>query len=152
LIFKSIAIWNSINHFLRPQAHPHVPHFYQLLSVMGCCFKVNIPFCLMKYYFFGVFFLIKLSLIVKLSLPIYFFSFSSSVQSHRSMADISYSKTINNIEGQANIIFFCQIEVNCSNTWNINGKHSRYSNNSRTLLINILMLRGKNWSKNGYLK
>ena len=48
--------------------------FLQLLSVMDCCFNINIPFCLMKYYFFGVFFLIKLSLIIKSSLPIYFFS------------------------------------------------------------------------------
>lgn len=59
----------------------------------------------MKYYFFEVFFLIKLSLILK-SLPIYFFSFSSSVQTTEAWLTFLIQKHINNIGGQANLPFF----------------------------------------------
>ena len=59
----------------------------------------------MKYYFFEVFFLIKLSLIIK-SLPIYFFSFSSSVQGTEAWLTFLIQKHIKNVGGQANLPFF----------------------------------------------
>lgn len=47
----------------------------QLLSIIDCCFTVNILFCLIIYYSFGICFLIKLSLIIKSLQPMYFSSY-----------------------------------------------------------------------------
>lgn len=85
--------------------HTYILHVF---VAAFCYFNVNIPFCLMKYFFFGVFFPIKSLLIIK-SLSIYFFShflFTFLVQSHTSMVGICYSKHINNIGGQATLLFF----------------------------------------------
>lgn len=122
--------------------------FLQLLSVLDCCLNVNIPFCLMKYYFFGVFVLIKLSLIIKSSLPIYFFShFLCLYKATQVWLAFLIQDTSIVLEARVHLSFFCQTEATCCTVWNINGEPVRYSNNSETMFIKIIMLIKKNWQQ-----
>lgn len=112
---------------------------------MGCCFNVNIPFCLMKYYFFEVFFSNKIVTLIIKSLPIYFFSLPHLYKVQKQYADISlFSTSINELGARLTLSFFLPTYVISVVIFEIlMERHSRYPNNSRTLLINVIMLRGK---------